>query len=99
MNFDYDTIHDTLFIYNPHVKSKESVDLGNIIIDISDKKTVCSIEFLHASSIFKELGLTKNTLRTISHVTISTKNKCIFLSLTTDKKTYNTPILIPQAFT
>jgi uncharacterized protein YuzE len=54
--FDYDQEHDSLFIYDPHSKSKASIELGDFIIDYNSKGELSGIELLNASAFFIDLG-------------------------------------------
>jgi uncharacterized protein YuzE len=69
--FDYDTENDSLFIYKKS-KIKGSMDIGDIIVDISIDGKVIGIEMLNASEMLKNLGLKnpKEILNTIKSVSI-----------------------------
>jgi len=69
--FDYDPENDSLFIYKK-TKIKGSVEVGDIIVDISTDGKIKGIEMLNASEILKNLGLKnpKEILNTIKSVSI-----------------------------
>lgn len=55
--FDYDGENDSLYIYKKGVKVKGSLDLGNIILDISTDEKVVGLEILDASKVMKNLAV------------------------------------------
>jgi len=52
-NLDYDMRNDSLYIYTKERKYKGSLDLEDIIIDISEDGEIIGIEILDASKKFK----------------------------------------------
>jgi uncharacterized protein YuzE len=52
-NLDYDMRNDSLYIYTKGKKYKGSLDLEDIIIDISEDGEIIGIEILDASKKFK----------------------------------------------
>ncbi len=51
--FDYDAQSDVLYVYLQGIKYKESIDLGDIIIDIGENGDFKGIVILDASRKFK----------------------------------------------
>ncbi len=58
--FDYDAQSDVLYVYTKGIKYKESMDLGDIILDIGEKGHVKGVVILDAS---KKFNLDKYDLR------------------------------------
>ena len=58
-------------MYNPKSKSKDSVEIDDLIIDYNSKKEISAIELLNASKFFKDINskninITKEKLKEIS---------------------------------
>ncbi|MEM3374532.1 MAG: DUF2283 domain-containing protein [Candidatus Woesearchaeota archaeon] len=79
--FDYDIENDILFIYNPKLKSNESFEINNFIVDFSKNKEISAIEILNASSFFSNQ---ENTITNINDcfVRILRKNSLIYIKIT-----------------
>lgn len=104
-NFDYDEENDSLFLYDPHSKSKASIELDDFIIDFNNKKQVSGIELLKAATLFKNLSdstlFNKNDLKEIKEckVEIIERSNFIlikFLLLFKSNRQITTPLLIPM---
>ena len=68
--FDYDIEADALHIYAKDIKYIESIDLGDIILDIGENGLIKGIEILNASKNFK---LNKYDLKHIKKLTAEIK--------------------------
>ena len=60
MKFDYDELEDDLFVYNPNCKSKSSIEVGDIILDLNNKKELVGIEFMNATNFLGNKELLKS---------------------------------------
>jgi hypothetical protein len=69
--FSYDKENDDLFLYNPKAKSKGSVEMGDIILDMNSKKELVGLQIIHATNILKdavneeESSLVENVLQNL----------------------------------
>ena len=68
--FDYDAQSDVLYVYTKEIKYKESMDLGDIILDIGEKGMVKGIVILDASKKFK---LDKYDLKHVKKLSVEVK--------------------------
>ena len=68
--FDYDAQSDVLYVYTKGIKYKESMDLGDIIVDIGEKGVVKGIVILDASKKFK---LDKYDLKHVKKLSVEVK--------------------------
>ena len=59
MKFDYDPEIDDLFIYYSNSKSKGSIEIGDIILDLNSKKELVGIELLNASKFIDNKEILK----------------------------------------
>lgn len=64
--FDYDEENDSLFIYDPKSKSKGSVEVDNLIMDLDTNKDVVALEILNATDFFKDVSDVKVTKQTLA---------------------------------
>jgi len=57
--FDYDNVHDSLYIYGGKCgeKLKGSLDIGNFIIDLTASNRVSGLEILDFKEVLKNLGV------------------------------------------
>lgn len=98
--FNYDSINDSLFIYKKS-KVKGSIDIGDIIIDISIDGKVIGLEILNASELLKNLGLKnpKEILKNIKFVKLRATYKrdsiIIFYCIASKSKTISSSVAIP----
>ncbi|MFH1591174.1 MAG: DUF2283 domain-containing protein [archaeon] len=105
MKVDYDSENDSLFIYDPKLKSKASVEINDLIIDYSAKKDISAFELLNASKFFSDLSqkdsvLTKDRLRKILEckVDIIPRNNFFmikFIFVLRSKEQVVAPIMVP----
>lgn len=106
MKFDYDHENDSLFLYDPSVKSNASVEIDDMIIDYTSKKEVSAIELLNASVFFKDISsekdfLTKQTLQNIADCTVEIIPKQNFFMIKfiftlQSKKRLCAPVMVPS---
>ncbi|MFH0978324.1 MAG: DUF2283 domain-containing protein [Candidatus Woesearchaeota archaeon] len=77
--FDYDKENDSLFLYDPKVKSNASVEIDDLIIDFSSKKEISGIEILNTSKFMKELdceiNLDKEMLQSLTECKVDFVSK------------------------
>jgi uncharacterized protein YuzE len=98
--FDYDAENDSLFIYKKS-KIKGSVDIGDIIVDISIDGKVIGIEMLNASEMLKNLGIKspKEILNNIKSVSIraiyKTDSITVYYSIISKAKEVSSSIAVP----
>jgi uncharacterized protein YuzE len=105
-NFDYDYENDSLFMYDPHSKSKASIEMDDFIIDYNNNKELSAIELLNASSFFKDLGtedtnVDREMLNDIQDckVEIITKSNFLvvkFLLVFKSNQQLATPMIVPR---
>jgi len=105
-DFDYDYKNDSLFVYNPKVKSKGSIEFDDFIIDFTNKKEIASVELLNASDFFKGLNIDSskidkkmlNEIKTCKLEIIPKNNFIVikFLFLFKSNKKLITPVFIPS---
>jgi uncharacterized protein YuzE len=105
-NFDYDKENDSLFVYDPKSKTKNSIEIDDIIIDFNNKKKISGIELLNASKFFRGLkidstNINKEQLTNIQkcNVEIIYKNNFIMIKFFlkfSSKKELITPIYVPN---
>jgi uncharacterized protein YuzE len=62
--FDYDFENDTIFFYGTDKKYKTSIDIDDIILDVSEDNSAIAIEILDAS---KKFSVPKSDLSSILH--------------------------------
>lgn len=55
-NVSYDKESDDLFLFNPKEKSKGSIEVGDIVIDMNGKKEVVGIQIMNAIEFLRELA-------------------------------------------
>lgn len=100
-DFDYDPENDSLFIYDPRLKSKASVELNDIIIDYNTKGDVSGLEVLNATKFFIELSGKKiESLNNIKEckLDITPKNNILmikFFIIFNSKEQLTMPLIIP----
>jgi uncharacterized protein YuzE len=98
--FDYDPENDSLFIYKK-TKIKGSVEIGDIIVDISTDGKIKGIEMLNASEILKNLGLKnpKEILNNIKSVSIraiyKTDSIIVYYSIISKAREVSSSIAVP----
>jgi len=98
--FDYDPENDSLFIYKKS-KIKGSIEIGDIIIDISVDGKIKGIEMLNASNFLKNLGIKapKDVLKNIKSANIWAVYKpdsiIIYYSIVSEKKEVKSSIAVP----
>lgn len=68
-SIDYDPESDSLYIYKGKENVKSSIDIGNVIIDISFDRKAVGIEILDATKAFE---LRKKELKNIKKANIRT---------------------------
>lgn len=76
--FDYDYKYDSLFIHSIRRKSSESVDLGEIFIDLDKNGNVSGIEIIPASKCVSELAgrkITRQSLKKMSGASLTSTPK------------------------
>ena len=85
---DYDHDNDSLYMYDPENLASASVELGNIIIDLSNQGQVTGIEVLQASDCLQQIlasehHISKEKLEEISSTKVEAayQNNMIFLKL------------------
>ncbi|MBI4159266.1 DUF2283 domain-containing protein [Candidatus Woesearchaeota archaeon] len=54
-NVSYDKESDDLFLFSPKDKSKGSVEVGDIVIDMNNKKEVVGIQIMNAVELLRDL--------------------------------------------
>lgn len=62
--YDYDLENDTIFFYGTNKKYKKSLDVNDIIVDISEDNFIMAIEILDAS---KKFNVPKNDLLNVQY--------------------------------
>lgn len=75
---DYDFEEDLLFIYNPKVKSKGSIEFGELIIDLEKQGRIVGLEIFNASKYLSELTnkkITKSQLKKIDKASLTVTEK------------------------
>jgi len=98
--FDYDSENDSLFIYKKS-KIKGSVDIGDIIVDMSIDGKVVGIEMLNVSDMLKNLGLKnpKEILNTIKSVSIRAVYKqdsiMVYYSIASKAREVSSSVALP----
>ena len=101
--FDYDYENDSLFIYNSKNKSKGCIELDNLVIDLSSKGNISSIEIFDASKFFSKISnqkISKTKLKSIikCNLEVISQNNFFFLKfnleLENDLK-ISSPLMIP----
>lgn len=89
---DYDSEEDILFISRDE-PIKNSIDVGNYILDVTHKNLISSIEIIDAS---ENLGIEKNKLKEINKIKMcinyKTNNVYILLSLSFKNKEVNVSV-------
>ncbi|MBN2127086.1 MAG: DUF2283 domain-containing protein, partial [Candidatus Diapherotrites archaeon] len=71
---DYDFQEDLLYLYNKSKKSKGSIELGELIIDLEKKGEIVGLEIFNASKYLSNLTnkkITKSDLKKIKPPVIS----------------------------
>ncbi len=71
---DYDFEEDLLYLYNENKKSKGSIELGELIVDLEKKGEVVGLEIFEASKYLSELTnkkISKESLKKIEKASIS----------------------------
>ena len=53
--FSYNKEQDDLFLFDPDSKSKGSIEWGDIVLDFNNKKELVALQFMHASTLIKDL--------------------------------------------
>lgn len=102
MNFDYDSENDDLFIYSSKNKSKGSIELNNLILDLDTNKNVVGMEIIGASTFLKNISkeITKKKLSLIKKCYLDIKTDKNFIFITThlefDGETSTMPFVIPN---
>jgi uncharacterized protein YuzE len=72
--FDYDYENDSLYIYLSNKKARESFELDNFVIDVSEKGDVVGVEILNASEMIRKIwdyNIPKDALKNIKDVGMS----------------------------
>lgn len=98
--FDYDPENDSLFIYKKS-KIKGSMDIGDIIVDISIDGKVIGIEMLNANEMLKNLGIKspKEVLNNIKSVSIRAVYKAdsiiVYYSIISKAREVSSSIAVP----
>lgn len=98
--FDYDPENDSLFIYKKS-KIKGSVDVGDIIIDMSVDGKVKGIELLNASSLLRNIGVKapKSMLKNIKSVKVWAVYKpdsiMVYYSIVSGKREVSSSVAVP----
>lgn len=71
MKFDYDLEMDDLFVYSSESKSKASIEIGDIILDLNNKKELVGIELFNASKFIDN----KEILKTLKNCSIEVRKQ------------------------
>jgi len=74
----YDTENDIFMIHKGFSKNEKfqgNFDIGNLILDISNKGRIRGLEVLNATSFFKEFNLSKTMLQNITSAELQTVTK------------------------
>jgi uncharacterized protein YuzE len=85
--YDYDFENDSIFFYGSNRKYRSSIDLGGIILDISEDNQIMAIEILDASNRF---NLAKEDLRNIKYfearIEVSEENIRLTMKMSVNKR-------------
>ncbi len=68
---DYDFENDIFYLSNGD-RVRESIDIGEFILDVSHNNLICGIEIIDAS---ENLGISKETLKSIKSIKMSVNYK------------------------
>jgi len=102
--YDYDSKNDSLFLYNPKIKSKASIELDDIVIDFNNKKQLSAIEITNATKMLANLleekkPLNKTMLKSIKDCKIEiikqNNHLVVRLFIILKSKQLFTPLIIP----
>jgi|Deesub1362A_J573_1020465.scaffolds.fasta_scaffold00005_178 uncharacterized protein YuzE len=64
--FSYDEENDDLFLFRKDVKSKGSIEFGNLVLDFDNKKNLVGIQIMEATEFICEItGCDKKLARNI----------------------------------
>lgn len=73
-NLDYDAEEDLLYLYSPGKKSKGSIELGELVVDLEKGGNVVGLEIFNASRYLSDLTnrkITKENLKKIERAEFS----------------------------
>jgi len=76
--WDYSGVVDILNIYQPGRMSRQSMEYGDVTIDVDDQREVIALEVMHAS---EHLGLTGEQLRTLRSAEIVVEEGAVSIRL------------------
>lgn len=93
--YDYDLENDTIFFYGTNKKYKKSLDVNDIIVDISEDNFIMAIEILDASKRFNvpksdllnvqyfnaEIYINEETIKVVMKLVIKKRNGLINKSM------------------
>lgn len=57
MKFSYDSKMDDLFIFDTSSKSKGSIEIGDLILDLDKNKKIVGVEIINATKFLKNLDV------------------------------------------
>ena len=98
--FDYDPDNDSLFIYRK-AKIKGSIDIGDLIVDMSLDGKVAGIEMLNAIDALKNMGIKapKDVLKSIKSAGIRAVYKqdsiMIYYSIISKAREVSSSVAVP----
>ena len=91
---DYDEKYDIFYLSNGD-KVRESIDIGDFILDVSHKNLICGLEIMDAS---ENLGISKKDLKNIQGIKMSVNYKTnhvyvlLMMTFKQKEKEINVPI-------
>ena len=101
----YQKESDIFFIhkgFKPDEKFQGNIEIGDIILDMTTKGTVCGVEILNASEFFSQFDITKKDLVALSSAELNSTVKpsgiVINLTLKTKNKEIPAKIAVPTSF-
>jgi len=93
---DYDEEYDSLLIYGDE-KAKDSLEIGNFIVDFNSQNKIVGVEILDFSSMIKIPGVKKEQILNAS-IAINPKKKAvyIYINILMDKQEKQLILSIPK---
>lgn len=78
---DYSEVSDILSIHKNDVKTKESAELGNFIVDFDSKDNIVGVSIENASEFFKGMDRTIDDLKSIERaiIRVDTRDPNLFV--------------------
>ena len=99
----YDKEHDILALHKGFAKEesfKTNIDAGDLVLDVSTKGRVRGLEVMNASLFFKEFGITKRLLRSLTDADFSVRTRqngvMLGLLLKTEEQEVPAKISVPM---